>query len=369
MSAAVFGAGGPAPAWLARRIRMDGPLTTAEFMTACLHDPAHGYYAAHPQLGPAGDFVTAPMVSQMFGELVGVWIAEVWRQLGAPSPLRLVELGPGDGTLMADARRVLDRVPGLTEAADLWLVEPSRPLRALQCERLGDARLRHVDGLQQVPVGAAVILVGNEVFDCLPARQFVRTDVGWAEQRIGLDADGALVFGLAPPPAGALTDLPVEAPVGAVVERSPAQTALAAEIGARIAEDGGAALVTDYGCDREAFGDTLQAVSRHARVDPLATAGDADLTMHVDFPALTAAARAQGARTSPIVSQGDFLRALGVEARAAALARSRPDQADALARQLHRLTAPDQMGELFKALAIHAPGLDPPGFARQELGT
>ena len=366
MSEAFAEVPGGAPSWLARRIAMDGPLTVAEFMTACLHDPRHGYYATRPSLGPAGDFITAPMVSQMFGELVGAWMAEVWRQMGAPAGVRLVELGPGDGTLMEDALRVLRRVPGLLDTAELWLVEPSRPLRALQAERLAHARPRFADALAEVPLRAPLILVANEVFDCLPARQFVRGAEGWAERRIGLDAAGALAFGLSPPPSGAVDDLPADAPMGAVAERSPAQTALAAEIGARMAEDGGAALLVDYGRAEAGFGDTLQALTRHARVDPLASAGAADLTVHVDFPAVAEAARAQGAMVSPIASQRAFLRRLGVETRAAALARSRPDQTEVIVRQLHRLIAPDQMGELFKVVSIYTQGLDPPGFAPHE---
>ena len=362
------GAGPPGadPAWLAPRIALDGPLTMAEFVAACLHDPRHGYYATRPSLGPHGDFITAPLVSQMFGELVGAWVAEIWRQMGAPARVRLVELGPGEGALMEDALRVLRHVPGLTDAAELWLVEPSRPLRALQAERLAPARPRVADALAEVPAGAPLILVANEVFDCLPARQFVRTTEGWAERRVGLDAEDQLAFGLSQPPSGAADELPEDAPLGAVAERSPAQTALAAGIGARVAEEGGAALVIDYGRDRPGFGDTLQALSRHTRVDPLSSAGAADLTMHVDFPALAGAARAQGAAVSPIISQRAFLRSLGVEARAAALARSRPDRAEVIARQLHRLIALDQMGELFKVVSIHSPGLDPPGFPGQE---
>ena len=349
-------AGGAAsePPWLARRIALEGPLTVADFMTACLHDPRHGYYATRPSLGPEGDFITAPMVSQMFGELVGAWMAEIWRQMGAPAGVRLVELGPGEGALMEDVLRVLS-------AAELWLVEPSRPLRALQAERLAHARPCFADALAEVPSGAPLILVANEVFDCLPARQFVYGPEGWAERRVGLDVAGRLALGLSPPPSGAVDDLPGEAPVGAVAERSPAQTALAAEIGARVAEDGGAALLIDYGRAAPGFGDTLQALSRHAKVDPLESAGFADLTVNVDFPALAAAARALGAAVSPIVTQRAFLQSLGAEARAAALARGRPDQAEVIARQLHRLIAPDQMGALFKVVSIHTPGLDPPG--------
>ncbi len=345
---------------------MDGPLTVAEFMTACLHDPRHGYYATRPSLGRDGDFITAPMVSQIFGELVGAWIAEVWGQMGRPERVRLVEFGPGEGALMEDALRVFRRVPGLLDAAELWLVEPSRPLRALQADRLAHAHPRFVDALAEVPSGAPLILVANEVFDCLPARQFVRGAEGWVERRVGLDAAGQLAFGVSPPPSGAAAELPEAAPVGAVAERSPAQTALAAEIGARVAEEGGAALVIDYGRDAPGFGDTLQALSRHAKVDPLSSAGAADLTVHVDFPALCEAAAAQDAAVSRITPQRAFLQSLGVEARAAALARSRPDQAQVIGRQLQRLIAPDQMGGLFKVISIHTQGLDPPGFAPQE---
>ncbi len=355
-----------APDWLARRIALDGPMSVADFVTACLHDPRQGYYATRPRLGPEGDFITAPLVSQMFGELLGAWTVQVWRRLGSPSPWRLVELGPGDGTLMDDASRALALAPGLLDAAELWLVEPSRPLRALQAERLAHLRPRFVDALSQVPDGAPLILLANEVLDCLPARQFVATPEGWSERRIGLDAAGALVFGLALPPGGVEADLPPDSPPGSVVERSPAQTALAAEIGARVAQDGGAALLIDYGRDQPGAGDTLQAVARHARLDPLASAGEADLTMHVDFPALVAASRGQGAASSAIVTQSGFLRALGIEARAKALAASHPGKANVIARQLHRLISPEQMGALFKALCIHTPGLEPPGFTALE---
>lgn len=337
-------------------------MTVAEFMLACLHDPRDGYYATRPALGADGDFLTAPLVSQMFGELVGVWLAEMWTQMGRPSPVRLVELGPGDGTLMADILRAIRTATGFGEAIDLWLVEPSRPLRELQQERLEAATPGFTDSLEQVPAGAPLLLLANEVFDCLPVHQFVRTAGGWRERRVGLDALGALALGLAPLPSGAGEDLPSDSAEGALAERSPAQAALAAEIGAKVAQDGGAALVIDYGAVSPGFGDTLQALIRHRKVDPLATAGEADLTVHVDFAALAAAARSHGAQTSPLTTQGDFLRALGVEARALRLAKARPDRAEVLARQLHRLTAADQMGELFKVLAIHSPGLVPPGF-------
>ena len=208
-----------------------------------------------------------------------------------------------------------------------------------------------------------MILIANELLDCLPARQFVRTERGWAERRVGLDADGALTFGLAPapegfrPPAG-LTGIEP----GALREVSPAQEALGTEVGARIAQDGGGALFIDYGRDSPEPGDTLQALKAHQKVDRLATAGEADLTVHADFPAFAAAARAAGAATTHIIGQGDFLRALGIDLRAQALAKARPDQARIIARQHHRLTAPEEMGALFKVVCIYAPDLAPAGF-------
>jgi SAM-dependent MidA family methyltransferase len=345
---------------LRARILQDGPLTAAEYMTACLHDPAAGYYATRPRLGAEGDFITAPMVSQMFGELVGLWAVETWSRLGAPAPVRLVEMGPGDGTLMQDVLRAARVAPAFLAAAEPWLVETSGPLRALQAERLAGAGPRWAERLEDVPEGAPVLLVANELLDCLPVRQFVRTADGWAERRIGLDPDGALAFGLSPAPAG--LDLPAAGPPGVVVELSAAQEALGAAVGARIARDGGAALFVDYGRDAPGPGDTLQALKRHRKVSPLETPGEADLTVHADFPAFARAARAAGAATSAIRTQAAFLRDLGIEARAAALARARPDRAEVVARQLERLVGPDQMGELFKAVVIHTPGLAVPGF-------
>jgi len=346
---------------LAAQIAQGGPLTVAQFMTACLHDPEYGYYATRPALGEGGDFVTAPLVSQMFGELVGVWAAVAWEAMGRPAPFRLVEMGPGDGTLMSDLLRAGRRAPGFREAADVWLVETSGPLRALQRERLGDD-VRWAASLAEVPGGAPLILVANELLDCLPVRQFVRTAAGWAEQVVGLDANGGLAFGLAATPAGAL--LP-DARDGVVYEQSAAQAALGAELGARVVRDGGAALLVDYGRDQPGFGDTLQAMLRHRKVDPLEHPGEADLTVHADFPAVMEAARAEGARTA-ILTQARFLARLGIGERAEALVRARPDKAPVIGRQLNRLIAADQMGDLFKACCLHSPGWTPPTFEEAE---
>jgi SAM-dependent MidA family methyltransferase len=353
---------------LKRQISAEGPITVAAYMAACLHDPQDGYYAARPRLGADGDFITAPLISQMFGELIGLWAGEMWDRLGRPPEVRLVELGPGDGTLMRDALRALKHVGGFAEAADLWLVEPSAPLRALQAAQLAGVEARWADRLDEIPGAAPLLLIANEVLDCLPARQFVRTEAGWAERRVGLDDGGELSFGLSPQPGGfEAPPFAAAAPMGAVLELSPAQTALADEIAARVVEDGGAALLIDYGRDAPGFGDTLQALTGHAKVSPLATPGQADLTVHADFPAVAAAARQAGAEATQVLGQAAFLRALGIDQRAAALmaaarARGRADQAEMIGRQHARLTAPDQMGALFKAIAIYQKGLAVAGF-------
>ena len=338
---------------LRAEIAQTGPLTVAEYMHRCLHDPQDGYYATRPALGADGDFVTAPLVSQMFGELLGLWAVEVWSRLGSPPRVLLVEAGPGDGTLMSDILRAARLSSGFLAAAEVWLVETSEPLRQRQRERLGE--LRWARDLSELPAGAPVILIANELLDCLPANQFVRTDRGWAERVVGLAEDG-LAFGLRPV---ALPHAP-ETPPGLVCETSPAQQAFGRTAGELIAREGGAALLIDYGRAEPGFGDTLQALKRHEKVDPLACPGEADLTVHADFPAVLAAARQEGAQTA-ILTQGEFLRRLGIEHRAAALTAARPDRAETLTRQLDRLTGPDQMGELFKAACVFA-GLTPPGF-------
>jgi SAM-dependent MidA family methyltransferase len=343
---------------LIAQIQAQGPMTVAQYMTACLHDPQDGYYATRPALGAGGDFITAPLVSQMFGELIGLWLVETWAQLGRPDRVRLVEMGPGDGTLMSDLLRAARLDPDFMAACEIWLVEVSDPLRRLQRQGLGD-RPRWVGSLAEVPTDAPMLLVANELLDCLPARQFVRGPQGWAERLVGLNDAGELTFGLS---RAALDRLLPPAPQGAILELSAAQEALGAEIGARIAAHGGVALLIDYGRDTAGFGDTLQALSRHRKLDPLATPGEADLTVHADFPAVVAAAERAGAGAAPILTQGDFLVRLGIGARAEALANARPDRSDEIERQLERLVSPDQMGELFKVACIHQPGFAPPGF-------
>ena len=350
---------------LRAEIAATGPISVAEFMARCLHDPQDGYYARHPRLGADGDFITAPLVSQMFGELLGLWAIEVWDRLGRPAPFRLVEMGPGDGTLITDALRAARLVPEFLQAAELWLVETSAPLRALQAQAIAPSgrEATWVPSFGDVPAGAPLILVANELLDCLPARQFVRTPQGWAERRVGLDSEGELTFGLAPAPSGFLPPPGLEtSPPGSIIEISPAQEALGRAVGERIACDGGAALFSDYGRARAEPGDTLQGLRAHRKLDPLEAPGDCDLTVHADFPAFATAARAGKAAVTAIRTQAAFLQALGIEQRAAALARARPDRAEVIARQLERLIAPDQMGDLFKVVGVHTPGLAMPGF-------
>jgi len=346
-----------------------GPISVAHYMTACLHDPEWGYYATRPNLGGDGDFITAPHVSQMFGELLGLWAAEVWARLGRPRLVRLVELGPGDGTMMADALRAAKAAPGFLAAGEVWLVETSAPLRAAQEAAMAGTAVRWVESLVAVPTDAPLILLANEFLDCLPIRQAVSTEKGWMERRVAVDADGRLEFAFLPSEAGEVARGPClrrdeggAPPRGSVLEWSDALTAFGQAIGDLIARAGGAALFIDYGRVAPGLGDTLQALRNHRKESPLAHPGEADLTAHVDFPAFLGAARQAGALISPIRSQGDLLRALGAEVRAAALARARPDKADLIGRQLARLIAPDQMGDLFKAACVHSPGLAAPGF-------
>ncbi|HSR73169.1 MAG TPA: SAM-dependent methyltransferase, partial [Kiloniellales bacterium] len=366
---------GPLGERLARRIAATGPITLADYMAAVLTDPTAGYYTTRDPFGPRGDFVTAPEISQMFGELIGLWCVEAWQRLGAPAPVRLVELGPGRGTLLADALRAACVVPPFLEAVRLHLVELSPTLRAAQAETLaGSLRDRPAaeptwhDDLSDLPDGP-FLLVANEFFDALPIRQFERRPEGWHERVVTLTDDGRrFAFGLVPADAAAAVLVPPElreAEPGTLVEASPAAIGVAAEIGRRIAETGGFALIVDYGHAAPRAGASLQALRGHERHDPLAEPGSADLTAHVDFSTLARAAGEAGARAHGPVAQAAFLRALGIEQRAARLrARATPAQAEAVESALERLVGPDAMGELFKVLALgprDAPA--PAGFA------
>jgi NADH dehydrogenase [ubiquinone] 1 alpha subcomplex assembly factor 7 len=349
---------------IAALIAAQGPISVAQYMTLALHDPEAGYYATHDPFGGQGDFITAPEISQMFGEMLGAWCAQVWSDQGNPKNTRLVELGPGRGTLMADALRVLKRVPKFLDEVELVLVEASPVLRNLQRETLKDsgARIRwtsHFD-VRDAPL----LVIANEFFDALPVRQYVKTARGWCERMVVV-RDGELEFAQAPLPAptASIPSSRAGAPEGGFYEVSPAATALAQEIAHGIATHGGAALILDYGYAALGFGETLQAVGGHRFVRPLDEPGRNDLSAHVDFATLADAARHGGAEIFGPVPQGPFLEQLGIGARAKALAQTNPAQADQVASALQRLTAPDQMGKLFQAMALLPPSAPPsPGF-------
>ncbi|PWR20008.1 class I SAM-dependent methyltransferase [Zavarzinia compransoris] len=353
----------PLAASLASRIALDGPLPVSTVMAEALSHPRFGYYMVREPFGSAGDFITAPEISQMFGELLGLWLGAVWMAMGAPAAVHLVELGPGRGTLMADARRSLARVPGFPLDRPVHLVETSARLRAIQAATI-KAPVVHHDHVDQLPGDAPLLVVANEFFDALPIRQFVFTPRGFHERVVGLDAAGALCFGLAPAAAepGLLPAHDRPAP-GDLLEWCPAGSDIARTLGARLARQGGAALLIDYGAAHRGFADTLQALAGHAYADVLATLGQADVTAHVNFTHLAEAAAAGGARAHGPVTQGQLLAALGIDARAARLAAANPDKRETVARACERLTAPGQMGSLFKALALTHPALAvPPAF-------
>jgi SAM-dependent MidA family methyltransferase len=426
---------------IAALIAANGPITIADYMALCLGDPEHGYYMAREPFGRAGDFVTAPEVSQVFGELIGLWAVAAFEAMGAPSPFVLAELGPGRGTLMADLLRAARVRPAFLDAARIHLVETSPRLRSAQEAALAGVPVTWHAAIDTLPPGP-LIVIANEFLDALPVRQYVRTDSGWAERMVGLDEAGRLAFGLRPVPAGDLAAQPEKpssplpggerdrvrglrasprdssidqigtshvevyppspappafagvrdlSPAGrggpaspaasprsgagvteaggtgegrpAILEVSLASTAIVAALAARIAAEGGAALIIDYGYEGPAFGDTLQAVRGHAFSDPLAEPGEADLTAHVDFGALARAAAEAGAWPRPLIAQGEFLRRLGIAVRAERLAAAKDDATrETIAAAVHRLTAPEAMGDLFKVLALSHSGLALPAF-------
>lgn len=343
---------------LAERIRETGPISVADYMAECLLHPVHGYYTTRDPFGIAGDFTTAPEISQMFGELLGLALAQAWLDRGSPSPFTLAELGPGRGTLMADILRATRNVPGFHAAAQVVLVEASPHLRQVQAATLSPYAPGWLDRVEDLPEGP-LFLIANEFLDALPVRQFQHGPQGWQERLIGL-RDGALVFGLSAP-LPQVPDTPAfrNAPDGALVEDNVAARRAVAEVSTRIARHGGVAYWIDYG-DWRSQGDTLQALRQHKADDPLAHPGEADLTAHVDFEPLAALAQAFA-----YDKQGAVLTRLGIGARAERLARNLTGTAleNHLAAH-HRLTDPQEMGSLFKVLAITSAGaLPPPGFA------
>ena len=340
----------PLSAIFRRLIENFGPISLAHYMG----ESNARYYAGKDPLGSAGDFITAPEISQMFGELIGLWLADMWINAGRPDEVHYVELGPGRGTLASDALRAMRRY-GLEPS--VHFVEGSTALKAIQLEAVPQATWH--DDLSSLPMFGPLLIVGNEFLDALPVRQLVRTAAGWRERMVGYK-DGRFL-----PIAG---EMPMDAvmraeqrldlrgcPEGTLVETSPAAATVVYEIAGRLNDQGGAALLIDYGYAEPRTGSTLQAIRAHTKVDPFALPGEADLTAHVDFAALANAALARGCRWLGTVEQGRFLRNLGIEARAEALAQVAPEHAGAIHGACERLIGEGQMGALFKVMGLAGP--------------
>lgn len=349
---------------IAELISAQGPIPVSEFMALCLFDPQDGYYTTREPFGVDGDFTTAPEISQMFGELIAVWLYRAWRAMGGPMPVTVAEIGPGRGTLMKDMLRTLSRLDAaFAENATFAMIETSPRLAAVQKATLQGAAAtpawhESVDTLPATPL----LMIGNELFDAIPIRQFVKTGQGWRERMVDLDDSGGLAFfaGLAsldpmllPPDADAARQ-------GAVVELAPARSALMSKIAERMASHGGVGLFIDYGHLQPGVGDTLQALRKHQHDDILACPGEADLTSHVDFSALAAAAGADGLHVE-MANQGDFLLSMGLLDRAGRLGANQDEATrERLTGEVGRLAGPDAMGTLFKVLAVAQAGIEMP---------
>lgn len=330
-----------------RLIANTGPISLMHYMG----EANARYYASRDPLGSAGDFITAPEISQMFGELIGLWLADIWNNAGHPEPVHYVELGPGRGTLGSDALRVAKRF-GLEP--QVHLVETSPELKHLQLANLPQAHWHH--DLSTVPQTGAILLVANEFLDALPVRQLVKTQQGWRERMVVPEGERFICIAGDRPMDAALPETRREAEPGTIIEICPGAATVVDEVAGRLASQGGAALFIDYGHDAVRDGSTLQAVRAHQKVDPFLDPGEADLTALVDFATLVPVAEARGCRWLGTQPQGRWLQSLGIDARAAALARSAPDQAETIERARHRLVSAEQMGELFKVMGLAAPG-------------
>ena len=352
------------------RIAETGGITVAEYMALCLGHPEHGYYMSRQPFGREGDFITAPEASQIFGELVGVWVAAGWQAMGAPERIALVELGPGRGTLMRDVLRAARVMPGLADAVRVHLVETSPALRRVQEETLAGCGAEvswHAD-LADVPRGPAIV-VANEFFDALPVHHYERLADGWRERLVVTDGEGGLRFAATGGPPERLPEWAEDLPLGSVIELSPERETCMADLAARLAADGGAFLVFDYGHAVPGAGETLQAVARHRKVSVFHRPGEADLTAHVDFHALAVAAERAGMTCWGPVEQGPFLRAMGLAARYEMLRRkATARQRIILKRGVERIAGDAQMGRLFKVLAGVSPGLPAPAPYKPQTG-
>jgi NADH dehydrogenase [ubiquinone] 1 alpha subcomplex assembly factor 7 len=332
-------------------ITLHGPISIAQLMAEVLGHPQHGYYATRDPFGRQGDFITAPEISQIFGELIGVWCAYSWQQMGSPKGVMLVELGPGRGTLMQDALRATRHVHGFHESISVHMIETSPTLIKMQQQTLAGSHssITWHREFRELP-DAPLLVVANEFFDALPIHQYVYSNEQWHERMVALHPEtGALCFTLTP----SAVKLPVQAFANkAVVETSPVSEAIMRQIAEKIAQNRGAALIIDYGYT-SGYGDTLQALKQHRYHPVLADLGEADMTAHVNLAALKHHAEAAGAVTYPAVTQAAFLRAMGIEARAAALAKNAtPEMQQAIHNAVDRLTSSHNMGELFKVLIV-----------------
>jgi len=349
-----------------KQIVQSGPITLADYMALCLMHPKHGYYTQERVFGSEGDFITAPEISQMFGEMIAAHVVERWQAMGRPNPVRLIELGPGRGTLMADILRTLDKVPDLTGAIQPHFVEISPQLRDLQKKAVAQANWH--DDLRDIPDGPAIV-IANEFLDALPIHQFVYTEKGWQERLVSV-VDDRLITGLGAVSNNfALALMPEEAPTpGDILEVCPGISKTLTSLSDRAKTNPTSALFIDYGYARAAFGDSFQAVQQHDYVDPFEAPGKADLTSHVNFAAITDSARRLGLRASAIVCQGDWLMAMGIGHRAMMLSDGKSTAVrQNLLSDLKRLTAPDEMGELFKVITLSSAGISLPavGFSPQ----
>jgi len=333
-------------------------------MEVALGDPEFGYYMTKEPFGVAGDFITAPEISQIFGELIGLWCAALWLQLNNPSSIHLVELGPGRGTLMSDALRAAKSVSGFAQALQIHLVEMSPKLQEIQQKTLENCghNIKWHRHIEDVPQGAT-IFIANEFFDALPIRQFIQTEAGWCERLVSVNSDRQFEFTISPPPTekpGISAQL-VNAPPGSLVEVCQPARAITKTLGKRIQTNGGAALIIDYGYLKPALGKTLQAVSDHKFADVLQNPGEQDLTAHVNFSNLAEVARQQGAEVFGPISQAQFLYGMGLKSRLARLTNATtPAQTRDIETAATRLTAADQMGDLFKVMVIATQNGAPP---------
>ena len=352
---------------LISKIEAEGPISVAEYMTLCLLDPVDGYYPTRDPLGSDGDFITAPEISQMFGEVLGLWCIQSWQDMGRPETFQLVEYGPGRGIMMSDILRAAKLAPDFLKAVRVTLIEASSALEAVQAKTLKDAPcpVSWASDIASVDPGVTLI-IGNEFLDCLPIRQFIQKDPfagagGWQERMVTYE-EGQLRFAVSPVTISetvqeALPAAHSEAKTDELLEICPANAQILDQLKERFENNLGRALFIDYGPEATEFGDTLQALKRHEKVGVFSDPGNTDLTARVDFGALVELAHKIQLAVTPPVYQREFLSKLGLELRAVSLSRAKPESKDKIGRQLHRLTAADEMGELFKAICFQSDGL------------